>query len=66
MSKLGPRPASDPVVCPRFSVGDEVIKIIGVAARFGGTAEVTVDELRIELTYPPDQTGARYVQCLAR
>jgi transcriptional regulator with XRE-family HTH domain len=54
-----PAPA-DPVVCPWFRIGDQVIKTIGMAARFDSTAEVTLDELRIELTYPLDQTANQF------
>jgi transcriptional regulator with XRE-family HTH domain len=57
-------PSPDPVVCPWFRFGDEVIKTIGVAARFDSTAEVTLDELRIELTYPLDQTADRFFRRL--
>ena len=45
-------PAAHPVVCPWYRVGEQVVKTIGVAARFDATAEITLDELRIELTYP--------------
>jgi hypothetical protein len=37
-----------------------VIKTIGVAARFDPAAEVTLDELRIELAYPLDEVAERF------
>jgi hypothetical protein len=42
-----------------------VIKTVGMPARFDSTAEVTLDELRIELTYPLDQTADRFFRNLA-
>jgi transcriptional regulator with XRE-family HTH domain len=53
-------PAPDPVLCPWFRIDDRVIKTIGIAARFDSTAEITLDELRIELTYPLDDTAAEF------
>ncbi|HZM84302.1 MAG TPA: hypothetical protein VFC19_51945 [Candidatus Limnocylindrales bacterium] len=53
-------PSSDLVVCPWFRVGDKVVKTIGIVARFDSTAEVTLDELRIELTYPLDEASDRF------
>lgn len=53
-------PSPDLVLCPWFRVGSHVIKTIGVAARFDATAEVTLDELRIELSYPLDDASDRF------
>jgi hypothetical protein len=58
-----PLPATPPrdlVVCPWFRIGDEVIRMIGMAARFDQVAEVTLDELRIELFYPFDAGAERF------
>ncbi len=58
-----PRPHPHPpefVVCPWFRIGDQVVKTIGMAARFEPTTEVTLDELRIELTYPQDRDADRF------
>jgi hypothetical protein len=54
------RPPPDLVLCPWVRVGDQIIKTIGIAARFEPAAEVTLDELRIELAYPLDDTAERY------
>ena len=62
-----PRPAvpgSDPVVCPWFRIGDQVIRVIGMAARFDPVADVTLDELRIELFYPLDETAESFFRGL--
>jgi hypothetical protein len=53
-------PSRDLVLCPWFRVGAHVVKTIGVAARFDATAEVTLDELRIELSYPLDEASDRF------
>jgi len=42
-------PPRDLVVCTSFLVGDDVVRTIGMAARFDQVAEVNVEELRIEL-----------------
>jgi transcriptional regulator with XRE-family HTH domain len=47
-------PSNQPVLCPWFHIGGQVIKTIGIAARFDPTTDITLDELRIELTYPLD------------
>lgn len=53
-------PGTSPTVCPWFRVGDQVIKTIGVVARFDTATEVTLDELRIELAYPLDHIAERF------
>jgi len=58
-----PRPGtseSELMVCPWFRIGDEVVRTIGMVARFDPVAEVTLDELRIELTYPQDAAAERF------
>jgi transcriptional regulator with XRE-family HTH domain len=55
-------PTAEPVLCPWFRVGDQVIKTIGLAARFDPTADVALDDLRIELTYPVDATAEQFFQ----
>ncbi|HET9142304.1 helix-turn-helix transcriptional regulator [Actinophytocola sp.] len=53
-------PAPDPVLCPWFRIGERIIKTIGIAARFDATTDITLDELRIELTYPLDDTAEHF------
>jgi transcriptional regulator with XRE-family HTH domain len=47
-------PNDQPVLCPWFQIDGQIIKTIGIAARFDPTTDITLDELRIELTYPLD------------
>jgi len=54
------QPPPNLVLCPWFRHGDQVIKTIGIAARFDPATEVTLDELRIELVYPLDDTAERF------
>ena len=48
------------MLCPWFRIDGQVIKTIGIAARFDPTTEITLDELRIELTYPLDATAEAF------
>ncbi len=48
------------VVCPWFQIGKTVIRTIVIAARFDSAADITLDELRIELIYPQDDTAERF------
>lgn len=52
--------AEDLTICPHFRAGDEVIRTIGMAARFESPNEITVEELRIELIYPADACAERF------
>jgi transcriptional regulator with XRE-family HTH domain len=53
-------PSDQPVLCPWFQIGAQIIKTIGIAARFDPTTDITLDELRIELTYPLDTVADRF------
>jgi hypothetical protein len=55
-----PHQAPDFVLCPWYRMGDRIVKIIGVAAHFDATNEVTLNELRIELSYPLDQASDEF------
>jgi transcriptional regulator with XRE-family HTH domain len=62
-----PEPApSQYLVCPWFRVGDETIRTISMVARFEPVTEITLDELRIELTYPQDAVADRFFRTHAR
>jgi hypothetical protein len=57
-----PRPIEDElgselVICPQLRIGDQLIKTISMVARFGNAREVTLDELRVELIFPADDTA---------
>lgn len=58
---LDPSPAAPAgrVLCPHFRIGHEVVRTISVVAHFGGAADVTLDELRVELVFPADDTARR-------
>jgi hypothetical protein len=43
-----------------------VVKTIGMVARFESPAEITLAELRIELTYPLDADADRILRDLVR
>ncbi len=53
-------PGSELVVCPHLRIGDQVIKTVGIVARFGTAREVTLDELRVELAFPLDEEAEAF------
>ncbi|RVW05675.1 helix-turn-helix domain-containing protein [Rhodococcus xishaensis] len=53
-------PTEGLVVCPWFRVDGQVIRMIGMAARFDITVAVTLEELRVELLYPLDSDAERF------
>jgi transcriptional regulator with XRE-family HTH domain len=57
-----PRPAVDDtvMVCPTFRVGGELVRTATMVARFDQAADITLDELRIELMYPIDSAAERF------
>jgi len=55
-----PADASPRVLCPRFRIGDDVVRTISVVAQFGAPVDVTLDELRIELIHPADEDAERF------
>ena len=48
------------MVCPWFHVGGTVVRTIAMVARFDHIAEVTLDELHVELMYPLDDDAERF------
>lgn len=44
-----------PVVCPRFRMGDQVIRTFTTVVRFEHAHDVTLSELRVELIFPLDE-----------
>ena len=58
-----PLPASHAtgrVVCPRFVIDGTLVRTITVAATFESVADVTLDEVRVELIYPEDDASDRF------
>jgi transcriptional regulator with XRE-family HTH domain len=61
-----PTPPGDRrVICPRFVVDGMTVRTITVAARFESVADVTLDEVRVELIYPEDDTADQFFRDLA-
>ncbi len=66
---LGPRPPAHApstarVICPRFLIDGQLIRTVTVAARFESAADITLDEVRVELIYPEDAPSERYFRTL--
>jgi hypothetical protein len=57
-----PRPAGEPapMVCPTFRIGGELVRTVAMVARFDHAAEITLDELHVELRYPYDDDAERF------
>jgi len=57
-----PRPSAERgvMVCPTFHIGGELVRTIAMVARFDQAAEITLDELRVELMYPFDDAADRF------
>jgi hypothetical protein len=62
----GPVDSSARVLCPRFRIGDRLVRTISVVAEFGAPLDVTLDELRIELIYPADGEAEEFFRERAR
>ncbi len=60
-----PIDSSFPVVCPRFRVGDRVVRTVSAVLRFDTAADVTASELRVELMFPADEPSAAFFRSLA-
>jgi transcriptional regulator with XRE-family HTH domain len=52
------------VICPRFRIDGSVVRTITVAARFESVADITLDEVRVELVYPEDDASDRFLRTL--
>ena len=48
------------LVCPWFRVDGQIIRTVGMVARFDHPAEVTLDEVRVELMFPIDEVAERF------
>jgi hypothetical protein len=48
------------MVCPIFRIGGQLVRTIAMVARFDQAAEITLDELRVELMYPFDDAADRF------
>lgn len=63
-----PRPeaSSELLVCPWFRIRNEVIRTVAMVARFDHPAEVTLDEVRVELMFPTDEVAERLFRTAGR
>jgi hypothetical protein len=52
-------------ICPWFRIGGTVVRTIAMTARFDHIAEVTLDELHVELMYPLDDEAGRFFRAHA-
>lgn len=52
--------SSSRVICPRFRIDGSLVRTITVAARFESVADITLDEIRVELVYPEDEPSERF------
>lgn len=57
-----PPPTDAVVVCPRFRMGDEVVRTFSTTVRFEHAREVTISELRVELIFPMDEPSAAFFE----
>lgn len=66
-----PRPGGLPdgrppiVLSPRFRFGDRVVSTMTTIVRFGTARDVALEELRVELVFPADESSARFFEELA-
>ena len=58
--------AGSPVLCPRFRIGDRVIRTFTTVMRFETAREITISELRVELVFPMDEAGDAFFRGLTR
>lgn len=52
------------VIGPRFRIGDKVIQTFFTVMKFESALEITLNELRIELLFPLDETATEFFQTL--
>jgi transcriptional regulator with XRE-family HTH domain len=57
--------SSTRVICPHFRIDGSLVRTITVAARFESVADITLDEVRVELIYPEDETAERFFRALS-
>lgn len=63
---IGPLPPGTvtddgPTTCARVRIGDDVLELFALVARFDSAHDVTLSELRVELTYPGNESAARWL-----
>ena len=53
------------MICPRFRIGDQVIRSFTTVVRFEHAHEITISELKVELIFPMDDVSADFFRSLA-
>ena len=61
-----PGAAPSPLLTTVFRVGDEQLNFFSTITTFGTPRDVTLDDLRIELTFPMDEATAKFGHKMAR
>lgn len=59
-SRPPPGPSSARVLCPTFRLDGQLVRTITVVAQFEAAADITLDELRVELIYPRDEDAEQF------
>lgn len=49
-----------PVACPRFKIGERIVRTVSAVMRFDTAIEVTTSELRVELMFPADDESEAF------
>lgn len=67
---IGPLPPGTvtddgPMTCARVRIGDNVLELFALVARFDSAHDVTLSELRVELMYPGNDAAARWLASTA-
>jgi transcriptional regulator with XRE-family HTH domain len=62
--KEPPPPGSEIVACPRFRMGDQIVRTLTTVCRFDSALEAAADTLRIELIFPQDDAAERFFHAL--
>jgi transcriptional regulator with XRE-family HTH domain len=55
-----------PIVTARWTQGDRILQTFGAVMRFDSARDITMSELRVELTFPADDETAAYFRSQAR
>ena len=58
--------APPPLLTVHFRKGDQELRFFSTITTFGTPLDVTIDELRIECTFPADEVTAEFCRALAR
>lgn len=65
VQRSGHTPASSPILCPRFRVGEQLIETFSTVMRFETSQDITLGELKVELIFPADDVGDAFFRKLA-